>query len=206
MAAQNYTLRFKNRSNSQHDFLVYQQCIDVNTPYVYTLAWFAKPVANGVDVDFTWSINYSFVWSEQGVVKPGITFNARQALAADLTSANLVNFTQSDSAFQFANLTGTGAQGSLTIDCDDTIPKGAATIGVGMSRNGTHVVAAEPNYAAVFTPHPEYWISFGSYVPGQVIDTQTMVNSDQVEFPANVYQMTATLDSGNNWTLAQGLV
>jgi rhizosphere induced protein len=75
-----------------------------------------------------------------------------------------------------------------------------------MSGNGTRVVPAEPNLAAVFTPHPEYWISFGSFVPGQVIDTQTMVNSDQVDFPVNVYQMTATLDSGNNWTLAQGLV
>jgi hypothetical protein len=33
-----------------------------------------------------------------------------------------------------------------------------------------------------------------------------MVNSEQVDFPVNVYGMTATLDSGNNWTLAQGLV
>ncbi len=71
MAAQNYTLRFKNRSGSQHDFLCYQQGINVNTPYVYTLAWFAKPVANGVDVDFTWSIDYSFVWSEQGTLMFG---------------------------------------------------------------------------------------------------------------------------------------
>lgn len=206
MAAQNYTLRFKNRSNSQHDFLCYQQSIEVNTPYVYTLAWFAKPVANGVDVDFTWTIDYSFVWSEQGTLKPGITFKAQQALAADLQSANLVNFADIGNAFQFANLVGTGAQGSLTIDCDDTIPKGAAYVGVGMSGQGTHVVAAEPNFAAVFTPHPEYWISFGSFEPGQVLDTQTMVNSEPVPFPVNVYGMTATLDSGNNWTLVQGLV
>jgi hypothetical protein len=33
-----------------------------------------------------------------------------------------------------------------------------------------------------------------------------MVNSDPVVFPVNVYGMTATLDSGNNWTLEQGLV
>jgi hypothetical protein len=206
MAAQNYTLRFKNRSNSQHDFLCYQQGISVNQPGVYTLAWFAKPVANGVDVDFTWSIDYSFVWSEQGTLKPGITFLAQQSIDADLQTDNFVDFTQIGGAFQFANENGSGAAGSLTIDCDGTIPKSVAMIGVGMSGQGTHVVAAEPNFAAVFTPHPEYWISFGSYLPGQVIDVQTMVNSDQVTFPANVYEMTATLDSGNNWTLAQGLV
>jgi hypothetical protein len=33
-----------------------------------------------------------------------------------------------------------------------------------------------------------------------------MVNSDAVTFPVNVYGMTATLDSGNNWTIEQGLV
>jgi hypothetical protein len=37
-----------------------------------------------------------------------------------------------------------------------------------MSGYGTHVVDAEPNFAAGFTPHPEYWISFGSFVPGPV--------------------------------------
>ena len=206
MAAQPYTLRFKNRSKSQHDFLCYQQGINVNTPYVYTLAWFAKPVADGVDVDFTWTIDYSFVWSEQGTLKPGITFKAQQVISADLQTDNLVDFTEIDGAFQFANESAAGTAGSLTIDCDGTIPKDAATVGIGMSGQGTHVVPAEPNFAAVFSVHPEYWISFGSFVPGQVVDTQTMVNSDQVTFPVNVYNMTATLDSGNNWTLAQGLV
>jgi hypothetical protein len=206
MAAQNYTLRFKNRSKSQHDFLCYQQGISVNTPYISTLAWFAKPVADGVDVDFTWSIDYSFVWSEQGTLKPGISFNAQQVVDADLQTANLIDFTNVGGAFQFANESAGGTAGSLTIDCDGTIPKGAATVGIGMSGQGTHVVPAEPNFAAVFSVHPEYWISFGSFVPGQVVDTQTMVNSEPVPFPVNVYGMTATLDSGNNWTLEQGLV
>jgi hypothetical protein len=212
MAAQNYTLRFKNRSGSQHDFLCYQQGIDVNTPYIYTLAWFAKPVANGVDVDFMWTIDYSFAWSEQGTLKPGITFNAQQVIPADLTSANLVTFTDviapgdTIGAFQFGTPSAGGTAGSLTVDCDSTIPKGLANVGIGMSGQGTHVVPAEPNFAAVFSVHPEYWISFGSFVPGQVIDTQTMVNSEEVTFPVNVYGMTATLDSGNNWSLAPGLV
>jgi hypothetical protein len=127
-------------------------------------------------------------------------------VAADLQTANLIDFTNVGGAYQFANETAGGTAGSLTIDCDGTIPKGAATVGIGMSGQGTHVVPAEPNFAAVFSVHPEYWISFGSFVPGQVVDTQTMVNSEPVPFPVNVYGMTATLDSGNNWTLEQGLV
>ncbi len=205
MAGQTYTLRFKNRSESQHDFLVYQQGIDVNQPYVYTLAWFAKPVADGVDVDFTWTIDYSFVWSEQGTLKPGIQFIAQQVLSADLVERNMVDFTRKDGAFQFANQSGKGAKGSLTIDDDNTIPKNMAKIGIGMSGYGTHVINAEPNFAAVFTPHPEYWVSFGDFVQGQVLDIQSLVNAAEVQFPVNVYGMTVTLDSGNVWTIAQGL-
>ncbi len=204
-APQPYTLRFKNRSNSQHDFLCYQQGIDTNQPGVYTLAWFAKPVANGVDVDFTWTIDYYFVWSEQGILKPGISFVANQVVQADLTNDNKIGFTDVGGAFQFGPVTTGGASGSLTIDSDNTIPKGKAMYGVGMSGYGTHVVPAEPNMSALFTPHPEYWVSFGDFEQGQVLDIQTMVNDAEVQFPANVYQMTATLDSGNNWTIQPGL-
>ena len=202
----NYTLRFKNRSDSQHDFLVYQKGIEVNMPNIYTLAWFAKPVANGVDVDFTWTIDYSFVWSEQGQLKPGITFHANQVVVGDLLTANLIDFSKVDGAFQFGKPTGTGASGSLTIDGDNSIPKHAAKVGIGMSGYGTHAIDAEPNFAAVFTPHPGYWITFGSFEAGEVLDIQSLVKAEEVKFPGNVFEMTAMLDSGNKWTLMQGLV
>jgi hypothetical protein len=206
MAGQVYTLRFKNRSESQYDFLVFQQGIDVNEPNGYTLAWFTRQVANGVDLDFTWTVDYAFVWSDQGTLKPGITFEARQVIPADLTTANLVTFTDVDGAFQFGTPTAGGTAGSLTIDEANTIPKNMAKVGIGMSGQGTHVIDAEPNVGAVFTPHPEYWIGFGFFKQGQVLDIQSLVNAQQVPFSANVFQMTATLDSGNNWTIAQGLV
>lgn len=203
--AQLFTLRFKNRSESQHDFLCYQQGIDVNRPNVYTLAWFAKPVANGVDVDFCWTLDFNFMWSEQGTLEPGITFTANQVLPAGLTQQNRVDFTQEGDAFQFSNQDSTGAEGSLTINGDNSVPKKKAVFGIGMSGQGTFAVDAEPNLAAIFTPHPTYWVSFGSFDQGEVLDIQTLVNTAEVLFPANVYQMTAVLDSGNNWSITQGL-
>jgi hypothetical protein len=205
MAAPSYTLRFKNRSNAQHDFLVFQQDPNVNAPSAYALAWFAVPLANGVDVDVTWTLDYVFVWTEQGQLVPGIAFKEMQVLPADLKSANRVKFTQLDSVLQFADPTGTGTPGSLTIDCDNTIPPNTATVGIGMSGAPTFVVPAAPNMTMLFTPHPEYWISFGDFVPGQVLDAESIAKAEQVVFPANVYGMTATLDSGNNWTIQQGL-
>jgi len=207
MPSRTLTLRYKNRSGSLHDFLCFQQGININTPYIDTLAWFAKPVANGVDVDFTWTTDYSFVWSEQGTLKPGITFKAQQVIPADPVTANLVALTNVNGAFQFGTPTASGPAGSITIDCDNTIPKGIAKVGIGMSGQATHAVTAEPNFATTFTSaHVEYWISFGSFVPGQAVDTQTMVNAKQVVFPDNVYGMTATLDTGNNWTIQPGLM
>lgn len=203
---QTYTLRFRNRSESQHDFLCYQQGVDVNRPNVYTLAWFVKPVADGVDVDFSWAIDYNFVWSETGILQPGIQFVADQVVEAGLKKLNRIDFTRQNDAFQFTNQSSTGAAGSLTIDGDRTVPKHLATFGIGMSGFGTFVVDAEPNLAAIFTPHPEYWVSFGSFEQGEVLDIQTMVNAAPVLFPANVYAMTATLDSGNDWSISQGLL
>lgn len=205
MPGQTLTLRFKNRSGSQHDFLCFQQGININMPNISALAWFAKPVANGVNVDFTWTTDYSFVWSEQGTLKPGITFSAQQAIPADPATANLVTFTNVNGAFQFGTPTAAGSVGSIAIDCDSTIPKDVAMIGIGMSGQGTHVVPAEPNFATVFSVRPEYWIAFGSYTPGQVLHSATMIHAQQVTFPVNVTGMTATLDTGNNWTIQQGL-
>lgn len=203
--SQMFTLRFKNRSESQHDFLCYQQGIDVNRPNVFTLAWFAKPVANGVDVDFSWTIDYNFVWSEQGELMPGLMFSANQVLPAGLTQMNRVEFTRQDGAFRFDQQSGSGAEGSLTINGDNRVPKKLASFGIGMSGQGTFAVDAEPNLSAIFTPHPSYWVSFGSFEQGQILDIQTLVNTAEVKFPANVFKATAELDSGNNWKVTQGL-
>ena len=202
---QTYTIRFKNRSASLHDFLCYQQGVDVNRPNVYTLAWFAKPVASGVDVDFSWTVDYSFLWSEQGQLVPGVTFKARQVVPAGLDLFNKVNFTKTSGAFHFDGQSSTGALGSLTIHGEKDVPKGQSSFGIGMSGTGTFLVDAEPNLTAIFTPRPTYWITFGSYEQGEVLDIQTLVNVSEVAFPQNVFGMTAELDSGNNWILSSGL-
>lgn len=62
-----------------------------------------------------------------------------------------------------------------------------------MSGFGTSAVQAQPNMNLIFTPHPQYWIAFGSYSPGEVLDISHMNYPAQVVFPPSTYSMRAPL-------------
>ncbi len=91
--------------------------------------------------------------------------------------------------------------GSLYIMEDGRIPVGQASVGIGMSGFGTFVAPAQPNMNLIFTPNPEYWITFGTYVQGEVVDITAVNNPAQIKFPLNVYSMTAILNPDNTWTI-----
>lgn len=75
---QDYYLLLKNESISPWIFYVYQKEPDIPSKDVFSLAWFASPykINPGGHIQFNWKIDYEFVWSDSGEVKPGITFEA----------------------------------------------------------------------------------------------------------------------------------
>lgn len=201
MAGTNYSVVFVNNSKQTGSACMYQQDPDITIPNVMSLAWFTKSAHPTTRVSFSWSIDYNFVWSETGSLVPGVIFMASQTWAADLSTENQVTFTQSGGAYTFQNQQQGPRQGSLFITEDGTIPANMASVGVGMSGFGTFVVQAQPNMNLVFTPHPEYWITFGNYVQGEVMDISSVSNPAKIEFPPNVYSMTAVLNADNTWTI-----
>jgi hypothetical protein len=70
-----------------------------------------------------------------------------------------------------------------------------------MSGSGTFVVPASPNLNLVFTPHPKYWVTAGTFATGEVLDSEQLTNTAAVEFPPGVYAMVATLQLDNTWTV-----
>jgi len=70
-----------------------------------------------------------------------------------------------------------------------------------MSGSGTFVVQAQPNMNAIFTFHPEYWITFGNFKEGEVLDITQITNKAQITFPPNIYSMAAILNQDNTWTI-----
>lgn len=196
-----YSVIFKNNSTMLGDVCIYQSDPNITDPQVMSLAWFAKRAYPTTECDFFWTIDYSFVWDETGILKPGVLFKASQNWNADLLNSNKVSFTHADGAYTFKDQEIGPAQGKLYINEDNTVPPNQASVGIGMSGAGTFVRQCQPNMNLIFSPHPQYWITFGNYEQGVVLDITEITNAANLAFPVNVYTMIAELNQNNTWTV-----
>lgn len=201
-----YSLTVTNNSDFSGDVCVYQRDPNIDDPTVMSLAWFCKYIYPTTTVTFNWSIDYSFIWDYTGQLKPGVIFNSSQLWDANLNLSNQVslNYDGANDAFTFKDQVQNPQGGSLFILQDATIPSQAASTGIAMSGAGTYACQARPNWQFIFTPHPTYWVTFGTYTKGQVLDTTSISNDQEIAFPANVYSMNADLNGDNTWAVTSG--
>ncbi|MBY5344364.1 hypothetical protein [Rhizobium leguminosarum] len=194
-----YSLTCINNSQLHGSFAVFQKAPPTTIPgNVFSLAWFARPTAPGSRLTFTWGVEYSFVWSETGLLQPGINFSASQTVPADPDRQNLVQLTKDQyGATTFGSPSGTGALGSLTIQQLSNVAPNKTSVGIGMSGSGTFAVQAAPNMTAVFTPHPNYWVVFGNYETGDVMDIQDVTEAVEVTYGGSLTSRTAELNLEN---------
>lgn len=201
--ADQYTLNFLNNSSNDWTFCCYQQDPKIGPKDVRSLAWYTKAVAAGAKAKFTWTIDYSFVWAEVGELVPGVLFDATQVVDATTQTNNAITLTRlKNTAYKFIDqTTDPGYAGSLLVHQDGTIPIGSAAVGIGMSGVGTFAVPAQPNIDVSFSPHPTYWVTFGDYITGEVLDIQQVTHKAEVPYGFNVYSMWAILGADNQWTI-----
>ena len=166
------------------------------------VVWFSKTVHPTTRSRFTWDpSDQGFVWTLSGRLAPGIVADASQYWRSDLNSDNLVNFTKSEGAYTFADQRQGEVPGSLFIEADGTITPGQAAVGAGMAGAPTLLVQANPHTMYQVSPHPQYWIVFGRFLEGEVLDVQVLNNPAQIEFPVNTYSMTAILKPDFSWEI-----
>lgn len=201
LTATQYSLLFVNNSSNSGDACVYQTDPDIGIPDVMSLAWFSKYAFPTTKLMFQWTIDYDFVWAETGELVPGVIFMASQAWPTDLSNQNNVTLTYQNLAYNFKNQTQGSEPGTLYIEQDNTIPLKQAAVGIGMSGFGTFAVQAQPNLHLTFTPHPKYWITFGNFTQGEVLDIGEITNPGEVAFPPGVTSMTAILKPDNTWSV-----
>jgi hypothetical protein len=194
-----YTVIALNHSTMNGNACVYQQAPNTADSNVMSLAWFSKGMHARTRAEFKWSLDYSFLWSETGVLVPGVLFSASETLAATLGAR--VDFNHDGTGYFFENETA-GTPNKLSIAQGASIPSNQASVGIGMSGSGTFAVQAQPRMNAIFAPHPEYWITFGNISQGEVMDiTSVTSQSGKIEFPNGVYSMAAILNEDNTWTV-----
>ncbi len=199
-----YTINFKNNSSQKGIACVYQTDPDLGVHNVMSLAWFCKSAHPTTNVQFKWSLDYCFTWSRTGALKPGIIYKASQTWPADLTNKNAVDFSKDLSLdnYTFENQIAGPYDGSLYVNEKRTVCANDASVGIGMAGSGTFVVNSQPNMQLQFTPHPKYWITFGNFQEGQVLDIGEVTSTAQeLAFPINQYSLNVNLNQDNTWSI-----
>lgn len=201
-----YSLNFINLSLNPGSVCIYQTHPETGVQSVLPIAWLTRHVYPTGQVSFDWNDKYSFVWAETGYLAPGVKFFANQIWSADLSEQNMVSLSYTNSAYTFENLRQGPVAGSLYVDQDDSLPLNLASIGIGMSGRSTYAVQAQPNMHLIFTPKPNYWITFGNFREGEVLDLRTITNYKKVTYSNNINSMTAILNEDNTWTIQPTVV
>ena len=194
-----YTLIFINNSLNNADVCIYQDDPDMDVQDVMSLAWITKRVAPNTTVEFTWQMNYCFMWSEQDKLAPGISFKAMQTLDASLTDANTVTFKMEDGAYTFSDTTWSGYEGNLYIHGDASLPNRKAWVGIGLEGAALYSAPAQPRWEWIFTPTPLYWITFGTFEHQEPLDVESISHKAAFKYTPGVYSFTAELTAENIW-------
>ncbi len=199
MATYQYSLFFVNHSINHGSACIYQ-VLNAPPQNASVVAWLVEYAFPTSAVSLEWNPTYAFVWSQTGELLPGAMIGASQVWSASVPEQ--VTLTSGEGTFTFENQKAGNTPGTLDILQDGTIPLNEAAVGIGMAGAATCVVQAEPNITTSFPPLAQYWVTFGNYTSGQILNLP-ISNAVQVTFPANVYSMTATISSQNSITVQQ---
>jgi hypothetical protein len=198
-----YTLTVKNESNSQTEYAVYQT--DPGFPSVAVpLVWEDVRVKANAETGLSWNADYSLSWSNSADLKPGSVYHPVQTLpvspgvvredGAELTDTHgVLGMHRASPPKQ--------ADGTLSLEELSTVPRGDASVALGMSGRPASVLKAEPNQTLYFTPHPNYWIKAGTFTEGEVINPRTGSEPLRLNFGTKG-AITITFHKGGHWTVS----
>lgn len=199
-----YKVTFKNNSENNMKFCIFQKDPDLEQYSALSLAWLVKSCSPGANLELTWGIDYGCFWSRDGALGDVATYRTWQTKDIDPQTGNKVtlSYDQKQNNFLFSPITKSGESGEGTIHIiqDETVPGRVATVGVSMAGAPAIALKAQPNFTYKFTPHPKYWAVFGDFTPGAVIDLEEMTNACELEFSAGQSSMSVELKPDNTWS------
>lgn len=204
-----YTLRFVNQSANSGTACLYQTSRSFATlGNAYSVAWLTAPSAPQTMTQFSWEMNFGFAWARTGAAAPGVIFKPAEYLDADLETSNQVTLADRNGV-GFENQQQGPQSGTLFVRQDETVPQNSISVGFGLSGKPAFAVQARPNMTVTFDPQIQYWIIFGTFRQGELLNTRLFEANLQSEFtqpariifPPDVFGMTAVLNPDNSWTI-----
>jgi len=159
-----------------------------------SLAWWTKPCHMNTNANLKWNITYNFVWGENGKLDPGSYYETGEVVAADPIGNNTITLAYPGGGFEFQNPTQQGDPGTLYIHEADDVPSQKGCVGIGMQGVGTFVFPTHPTGEGHvnFVPHPSYWVAFGSFTAGKIVDKGSFY-----------YPRQLTFEHGNNYAICE---
>ncbi|MFE6752763.1 hypothetical protein ACFVDQ_04100 [Streptomyces sp. NPDC057684] len=203
-AATQYTLTATNNSTQFQDICLFQKAVGLGVPAALSLAWLTAPAHPGHTVTFTWSVDYSFVWALTGPLMTGIPFMDWEQAAADPDDQlrNQTGFDFDNGNYGFVPASGSGTPlGGLGVQILPGVPDDTASVGIGMDSSPVFAAQAVPGANLVFTPHPQYWITAGTFIRGEVLNVEEITNEAEIPY-GNTFSMNAVLGKTNLWTVS----
>jgi len=199
-----FTINFVNNSSSPGDFCIFQQNPNSQGSRVFSLAWRVERAAPRTQLAISWNIDPYFFWAKTGELERGVVFNAGGNARTSMTEDNEITLTKRDRDYIFKDQKNWYQQGALSIQTDGTTVPGQASVGIGWSGAVAYAVQAQPMMRYVFSPRFDYWVAFGSFQQGEVLNPSEL-GAVKVEFPQGIFSMNATLNADNSWTIKRGL-
>lgn len=199
-----YSLTVTNKSQMvQPTFAVFAVLPEFMSATSLNLAWLTQPINKGNTYRFSWNMTWEFVWSAEGV-KAGHQWNGSGSLEADAGSKEHCRATFDYDRRDWALLPALGQPDLQTLTIADTTripPPSEKPSSVGLSLNGKPVCAidAGPDLEQVFTLHPTYYISAGTYVAGQMVTVASLTKVKELEYTAGNRALSVTLNEANKW-------
>lgn len=197
----NYSLTITNHATKSNYFMVYQNDPTSWDPNALAVAWFAKYSNPGpnVTVSFSWQINWGFSWADTGTLKAGIQYEASDYV--DIKSGKNKITLDYNGAYNFTNQEQGPTPDHFYLAEDGNIPVNSnASVGITLHGNTVYATQAEPNTNLTFSPHTSYYLAYGNYVEGDVIDVSSINNPLELPYDTGVYSLHTTLNPDNSWT------
>ena len=75
-----------------------------------------------------------------------------------------------------------------------------------MSGSPILAMQASPNFQFLFKPNPRYWVCFGNYDQGTVLDANEITNAQEIKYGTNRYSIHMTLQENNTFVMDDPVV
>lgn len=206
--SERYVLELRNESAHLYNLCVYQT-LPERMEEIRSVVCFSMRCHPGTRTTFEWSGDARFIWARMTKLRAGEFCRAAQDWPCDAMdgASNGVSLIRECGAYRFEHAEQKTPSGSICIYTDGTIPNGqlAAGLGLRVFDDGrlrclpTLVAEAVPNFSRILMPSTQLWATFGHYEVGEILDLALVNNPVRIDFPMDVYALTATLDERNEW-------